>query len=251
MSTPFRLLALAALVGAARLDAQPRTAGVAGRVVDRSTGGGVHRAAVVLLPTGPRAVTDSLGRFLLTGLPPGFQRFVVQAPGFPMTQLIVELKAGAASEATIALDSSRATAQALNPVTVTAKEEPKPSYRLVDFERRRRTGRGHYLDEEQIQQSGASNLADLTRGMRGVSLTCGGPGGCRIMMARAPRGCPPNYIVDGREDNMFGATTPIRDIVGLEVYTGPSDVPGEYTGWSSGCGVVVIWTRSGPERDRG
>jgi hypothetical protein len=67
-------------------------------------------------------------------------------------------------------------------------------------------------------------------------------------MARAPNNCDPQYVVDSRVDNMFGPTTPIRDIVGLEIYTGPSDVPGEFAGRDAGCGVVVIWTRFGPTR---
>jgi len=62
--------------------------------------------------------------------------------------------------------------------------------------------------------------------------------------------CLPEFIVDDHEMNDFGPSTPIRDIVGLEVYTGPTELPGEYAGRNSGCGVVVIWTRSGPTRKR-
>jgi hypothetical protein len=82
--------------------------------------------------------------------------------------------------------------------------------------------------------------------MRGVSALCGSGAGCKIQMARARRNCEPEYVVDGRAENMFGAVTPIRDIVALEVYTGPSDVPGEFAGATAGCGVIVIWTRTGP-----
>jgi hypothetical protein len=124
------------------------------------------------------------------------------------------------------------------------------SYRLQDFERRRRTGRGQYLTDVEIRKSTASNVQDLTRGMRGVTLHCGGTteGGCRIQMVRAPMNCPPDYVIDGQIDNTFGPGTPIRDIVALEVYTGPADVPGEFAGRTAGCGVVVLWTRSGPTR---
>jgi hypothetical protein len=67
-------------------------------------------------------------------------------------------------------------------------------------------------------------------------------------MVRAPMNCPPDYVIDGQFDNGFGPSTPIRDIVALEVYTGPADVPGEFAGRTAGCGVVVVWTRSGPTR---
>jgi hypothetical protein len=67
-------------------------------------------------------------------------------------------------------------------------------------------------------------------------------------MSNAPMRCLPEYVVDNQVMNDFGPSTPIRDIIGLEVYTGPSEVPGEYAGRYAGCGVVVIWTRSGPTR---
>jgi hypothetical protein len=87
------------------------------------------------------------------------------------------------------------------------------------------------------------------RSMRGVRFNCAG-NMCRAQMVRAPMGCSPEYIVDERVDNSFGPTIPVRDIVGLEVYTGVSDVPGEFAGRNSGCGVIVIWTTSGREPRR-
>jgi hypothetical protein len=65
-------------------------------------------------------------------------------------------------------------------------------------------------------------------------------------MARALPSCYPQYIVDGRPDNFFGPNVAVRDIEGIEVYTGAADVPGEFAGTDAGCGVVVIWTRNGP-----
>lgn len=65
-------------------------------------------------------------------------------------------------------------------------------------------------------------------------------------MARAPQGCYPIYFVDGREDEFFGPLIAIRDIEGMEIYLGASDVPGEFAGSAASCGVVAIWTRAGP-----
>jgi hypothetical protein len=124
------------------------------------------------------------------------------------------------------------------------------NYRLVDFEQRRRNGHGQYRDELELVKSGAYTVQDAVMAMRGVVVDCSKttPAGsrCEIHMVRSPANCQPEYVVDGQVDNMFGPTTPIRDIVGLEVYTGPSDVPGEFAGRNSGCGVIVLWTRSGP-----
>jgi hypothetical protein len=228
-----------------------------GRVVDRATGAPVAGAAVSLVE-GERAVrTDSTGRFILLGLPSGLQRFEVTAEGWKRAVVLVSLRPGREAEHTVALEGAGRAAQGLDPVTVKAAATHAPgSYRLTDFERRRRTGRGHYLTENDILRVGASNILDATRGLRGVSQECGGYEagggvGCRVHMVRAKRNCAPDYVVDGREDNMFGSSTPIRDIVAMELYTGPSDMPAEFGGVTGGCGVVVIWTRAGPVQRTG
>jgi len=153
----------------------------------------------------------------------------------------------------IVLDSTAfgrlAAAQTLPAVGVTAPA-PVTNYRMVGFEWRRQNGHGQYLTEDDIVKSGAYNVADAVKTMRGVTYECGGGGGCYVRMTRAPMQCLPEFIVDDHEMNDFGPSTPIRDIVGLEVYTGPTELPGEYAGRNSGCGVVVIWTRSGPTRRR-
>jgi len=207
----------------------------------------VAGAQVILPSDGRQVVTDSGGSYLVGGIPPGAHHVVVRALGFRPVEFSVTLHEGRQSLEDIQLDVAP-DVQELAPVTIAAPAASKVSYRLVDFERRRHTGRGHYLDDTQIKQSGASRLSDLMRGMRGVTEHCAA-NACSIQMARA-RGCDPDYIVDGRMDNMFGSSTPIRDIVALEVYTGPSDVPGEFAGKSAGCGVIVIWTRAGPYRKR-
>lgn len=250
-STLAVFLAAVGLTPVARAGAQAPSATLRGRVVDKAAAAGLARAEIVLVVDGRKVTADSVGRFIFGGLPAGSQHFVVRALGFAPVSFKIELYPGDELNRLIELDSSRAAtaAQQVEGVTVTAEAE-RVSYRMVDFERRRKTGRGQYLTEEQIYQSGANTLPDLTRGMRGVTTQCGGGGGCRIHMVRAQHGCDPEYVVDGRVDNWFGRLTPIRDIVGLEIYTGPSDVPGEFAGTNAGCGVVVIWTRHGPKAKR-
>jgi hypothetical protein len=177
----------------------------------------------------------------------------VRAPSFPAIQVIVELTEGQQAERPVLLDSTAfgrlAAAQSLPAVGVTAPA-PVLSYRLVGFERRRVNGRGQYMTEDEILRTGAYTLADAVKGKRGVTYECGGGGGCYVRMARAPMQCLPEYIVDDQVMNDFGPSTPIRDIIAIEIYTGPTELPGEYSGRNGGCGVVVIWTRSGPPRRR-
>ena len=228
------------------LGAQERSARLRGRVIDRSSALGIARAEIALMGEGRSVQSDSGGNFTLRDLPTGVLQIFVRAMGFEPTQLYLDVKGGGELERTIVLDSSNLARRAQALPAVTIKEASPSDYRLADFERRRRTGRGHYLTDEEIRASGANTLQAAVRGLRGVNFECRADGMCRIHMARAPNNCDPDYVIDARVDNMFGPTTPIRDIVALEVYTGPSDVPGEFAGRDAGCGVIVIWTRSGP-----
>lgn len=224
---------------------------LSGRVTDRSTGRAVRDAQIVLLSDGRAVTSDSGGQYTFRDMPLGVSQLLVRAPHFPAQQIIVELADRGTVERPVLLDSTAfgrlRAAQSLPAVDVSAAA-PATNYRLISFERRRSTGRGQYLTEDQILKSGAYSLADAVKGMRGVNYECGGGGGCFIRMARAPMQCTPEYVVDDQTMNDFGPLTPIRDIVAIEVYTGPTELPGEYSGRNGGCGVVVVWTRSGPAR---
>ncbi|CAN5158826.1 hypothetical protein BH09GEM1_BH09GEM1_31920 [soil metagenome] len=241
--------ALAPYPGA--VEAQTRSGQLSGTVVDRATGAGVPEAEIKLVDGGRQVMTDSAGDYAFPDLPTGIVRFVVRARGFPVTRVAVALLRGERLSRLIELDSSTArkgSPQVLPGVAVADAAPPAPRY--VDFARRRLIGRGQYLAQEELDKGGYASLQDAMRGLRGVNVECGGGDGCAIRMARAPMRCSPEYIVDERVDNTFGPSTPIRDIVGIEVYTGPSDVPGEFAGRNAGCGVIVVWTRSGPSPKR-
>lgn len=237
----FRTLLLSAALATS---ASGQAASVFGRVADRSTGQPVANAQFVLIGDGRMVYSDSAGRYDFRRLSIGVSRIAVRAVGFIADTIIVDLYAGQRAERPVHLVT---TPRRLDAVDVNAEAL---SYRLVDFERRRQTGRGQYLTEDDILKSGAYNVADAVKSLRGVTYECGGGGGCYIRMVRAPMRCLPEFIVDDHVMNDFGPLTPIRDIIAMEVYTGPAEVPGEYAGRNAGCGVVVIWTRSGPTKKK-
>jgi Carboxypeptidase regulatory-like domain/TonB-dependent Receptor Plug Domain len=249
------LLALLA-VPTASLGAQAAFARLRGVVTDVSTQQPVTGARVVIAATGRFATTDSLGRFELRDLPTGVIRFFFTADGFPRTSVVLAFARGETMVQAFEMDSTAAgiardsTArgqrpQMLDPTQVTAT--PSRGVRYEDFERRMKTGRGQYVTRQEIEERAYNNFSDVARGLRGVVVECGGGSrGCMIRMARAGTSCYPQYVVDGRPDNFFGPYVAIRDVEGVEFYTGASDVPGEFAGVDAACGVVVIWTRNGP-----
>lgn len=227
--------------------AQTGTARISGTVVDFSSGSTLSNVDILHLGVRRNVLSDSSGRYLIGDLPAGIARLLVRARGFPPIIVVLALARDESLLREISLDSTataREQVQRLPAVATTARSATPPRY--ADFERRRLTGRGQYLVRENIVKGGFASLQDAMRGLRGVNLDCGGGLGCAIRMARSPMRCSPEYIVDERVDNIFGPSTAIGDIEAIEVYTGPSDVPGEFAGRTAGCGVVVIWTRSGP-----
>jgi hypothetical protein len=251
-SAPAFAAAATSFAFACPADAQKGSSRIFGTVVDRLTQGPVALADIIHAGDGRLVTSDSLGYYQFHDLAAGLVRFTVRAKGFPLTSFVVALTNGERMERDIELDSVSAPdstrGQAQNLPGVTVEAAPSRGARYRDFDMRRALGRGQYLTRAQIEANGSSNLQDAVRGLRGILVECGGGRGCYIRMARAPMRCLPEYIIDERVDNFFGPHTPIRDIEGIEVYVGPSELPGEFAGSNSGCGVIVIWTRSGPPR---
>lgn len=261
----YHILLSLSLLGTTRALPAQSTAELRGRVLDATTGQPVREATIAVTTNGGSTKTDSLGQFRVTGLKVGIHRFLVSAAGYSRGSVSLAFAArevmerdleldpvGAAAPAAPAVQGTPArqdssTAQSLAGVSVTA--DPSMGRRFADFERRRGTGRGQYRTREELEAGNYYTLQDAMRSMRGIRFNCAG-NSCRAQMVRAPMGCSPEYIVDERVDNAFGPTIPVRDIAGLEVYTGASDVPGEFAGRNAGCGVIVIWTTAGRERRR-
>jgi hypothetical protein len=232
---------LCLLLGASQSLAQQGV--VRGRVIDKAAARPVADAEIVLSEAGRMVRADTAGRFVFGGVRSGSITLRVRALGYASQVISFDMASGQTVDRIISLE---ATVQTLSGVDVNAPASS--GYRLADFERRLQTGRGQYLTEEQIKRMGSSTVPETVRGLRGVLFECGGGAGCYVRMARAPMRCLPEYVVDNQVMNDFGPRTPIGDVVGIEVYTGPGDVAGEFAGRNAGCGVIVIWTRSGPKR---
>lgn len=255
MWQPPRFVAIATMLATLTLlpiSVSAQSAVFTGRVLDGTTNLPIGNATVAVTTSGASTRSDSTGRFRVEGLRVGIHRFLVSAAGYARGSLTLAFAAKEVMERDLVLDrldvaAADSGAQLLPSIPVTAA--PSLGRRFADFERRRATGRGQYLTKAEIDERQVATLQDAMRTLRGVRYSCAG-GSCMVQMARAPMGCSPEYIVDERVDNSFGPTIPIRDVIGVEVYNGPGDVPGEFAGTNAGCGVVVIWTSSGREARR-
>jgi hypothetical protein len=232
--------AIATILGAGALSAQTL---VRGRVMDSETGAPLVGAHVRL---GGKfdLTTDSLGRFSTTALSPGRSTASIRLLGYSPGTFEFRVRDRGDQDETFSLDYN---GQQLPMVSVSARAEQMIS-RYSDFEMRRQRGLGTFLRWDQLVDGKYVSVGDALRMVSGVRINCDQRSfECRAYMARSPR-CEPTWIIDGMEAASFHENTPIKDVYGIEVYRGASEVPGEYGGSKAGCGVIVLWTKSRPYR---
>ena len=231
------------LAGAAPTQGSNPSAGIVGRIIDQTSHSPISGARVALLGTPRRTNTDSSGRFTQAALPSGIYLIEVRAIGYGVSSWVVRLDSGVVLDHEFEMEPS---AYQVDPIVV----EARPTFsqqRLLDFEQRRQGGRGVFVTERQIKDSKAASLVDVLRGLPGVRVACRA-GGCVVEMTRAARGtCRPDWVMDG-----FPATQsstphlPTIGVVGIEIYRTVSETPAQFLKSDSQCGVIVIWTKSGP-----
>lgn len=221
-----------------------QTAVIRGRVVDSELGEALPGAIVRITPANLLLTADTLGRFEARGLPPGEVEVSAQAIGYEARTSKFTVLAGQVVDMAFPLDFN---GEQLPEVVVTARAT-RLMPRFADFERRRTSGSGAFMRWDEIKQRNFSTIGDAARTIRGVRIICDQARfECFVRMSRSMN-CNPIWFVDGVQVSSFHENTAIRDIYGLEVYRGPGEVPGEFTGSDAGCGVLAIWTKSKPYR---
>lgn len=241
--TAIGLVATAVCASPAPSSAQEPNAGIIGRVVDLQSRAPIRGARVALLGTPRRSDSDTAGKFTQAGLAAGTYVLQVRALGYNATSWIIRLDDGEVTDTVFELPPL---GYNLNPVTV----EGRPTLfqqRMREFEERRSAGRGVFVTEAQIRSTKAATLVDVLQGIPGVRLACR-LGTCNVEMMRSARGaCRADWVVDGFPATQSGTPhLPTVGIVAIEVYRSPGETPTQFLKTDSQCGVIVIWTKSGP-----
>jgi hypothetical protein len=254
---------------------------VTGTVRDAESRAPVVGAEVsVSLPGGGRIDsegTDAAGGFLVRAWRAGTFTVEVNHPSYRPTTVAVSAGLAERVEVTILLSP---TAMTLDPLEVHGRTlTPLPDLGLAGFEERRRWGEllgiGRFLRAEQIETRGSFEIAlGSVPGLRVIDHpACKGTkmvvaGRTNSSLRGVVRGSPPpcsdmspmletslgicriTFVVDGVRAHLAG-TQRIDDLVpfslvsAIEVYRTPAELPAEYSGHNSRCGVVAIWTRRG------
>jgi hypothetical protein len=226
------------------------TARAQGRVVG-SNGAPLRGALVSVAGSGLEALTDESGTFGLDSLPEGTHTLDVRAVGFLPDRRPIDLVEGRSARLTVEL-----TPQGVYLDTVKVYgQRVFTSPQMAAFERRKKMGLGHFLDEREIERRNPMQFTDLLRVMPGVQVVPRGGSDNRVYM-RGGSGmgggyCTPDIVLDGMRvagdvGGVDWLVTP-QDVRAVEVYSRGSQVPAEFQSLS-GCGVIVIWT--GPRTPR-
>ena len=212
-------------------------------------------ARVSLEGSDATATTNDRGEFALGGLPSGSQTLIARALGFLPERRTVHLLTGhATNEVVVRLTSLK---RLVDTVRVTAKRVYTTD--ANGFESRRRSGQGHYIDRAQIERQRATAASDLLRMIPRVEVVASGVGFFgHVVVFRKPfalKGyCRPDLYVDGylfpSGDMEIDDVVIPDDIEGIEVYTKPGLAPAQFTNNMSGCGSIVVWTRTTTRPDR-
>ena len=232
-------------------------------VFDEQTGDPIEGVEVSDVLSGNRSLTTSTGTVSLLFLPDGGSMVRLRKVGYEVQTFPVSISPSDTTPLTIVM--SRATQL---PAVVVKDSAPRYlSPALRSFEDRRAKGNGRFVSEAEMRKNDDKTLADLLSSRLPGMFAVPGPGGAKYLVSSrrpcsgpAMRGscqtadCYISVYVDGVKtydvSTMGGrGTTPDfgrmdpRDYAGAEFYSGGASAPVQYNATSSGCGVLLLWTR--------
>jgi hypothetical protein len=197
-----------------------------------------------ILGSGSVVRADSAGTFRIADAVAGTQSLELRALGFELQRSTVTLVPGDVLLADVVLQ--RASVR-LDTVRVAAGRTLSSD--LVRLERRWRQGQGTILDAATVRERGAFGISGALMGLPGVRLgTRNGYGNTIYLRSISGGECRPPIFLDGFRfiagDLTIDELVFRDDVAALEVYARPLMVPPELSDPLSGCGSVVVWTKS-------
>ncbi len=235
---------LAALLAAAPLRAQA----VNGSVADSATLRPLEGVTAELLDPVGRVVAavaaDDSGRFVVTAPDSGTFHLQVRRIGY-RTALSGGIALDRDALVTVEVHLP-ALAVTLAPVKVETSRNEFLTGR--GYYQRKESERGAFLDPDVVEKKAtkAKLATDILIGIPGVSIYQNAPKlrGCRTLLPNGDTPGGARIYIDGVEGGteMMWSLQP-NDILAVEVYIGPSQIPLQYGGTNTPCGIILIWIK--------
>ena len=253
----------------------PSVGALRGTVLVDSLNVPIRDAEVSVPALGLRTLTDSLGTFLLRGVPLGRQVVRVRRLGYESIVTILTFAPNDTLDREFGLASL---ATKLPEVEVRGSAALIRTGKLSEFDRRRASGFGHFITQAQLEKSEGRLTSDVLRTLPGLKLMrdprkptqwyVGNSRGVQSFLRNQDSICMAGIIVDGAtvydgsgDDveivNIGGRpverpvaaepfnvnSIPPGEIAGIEYYAGAATMPAELNSTRNTCGLLVIWTR--------
>jgi hypothetical protein len=207
------------------------------------------------------AVTNDSGEFMFGAPPTGRVRLTAHRLGFKPLEKGFKIDPGESRRVDFELEGIP---DLLDTVTVVGRGG---NGRMAEFWNRRIVGNGAVITRDEIERRKPYRPSDLLRTVAGVRVNTGdmtdhpviqmgrsvvGPVTRRSTQMSASE-CRVNYYLDGSW--VASGTFHIDDlsptsIEAIEVYRGPAEVPAKFRQRETACGLIVIWTREPPPREK-
>jgi hypothetical protein len=216
------------------------------------------------------AVSDSLGRYRIVGVPPGEHLLIVRRIGFESVSARITVPAG---DMTADVDLRPSAPAQLEEVRVEADAQPRGKLAGMEHRRSIQAG-GTFITSAELDSAvaaGRSLTFVLARKLSGAQVKLyGRTGGALLSSGRgrmsgrelpladpidpkSPRACWAQVYLDGMRiySTKYGGTMPVPDLrdipveslSGVEYYAGDAQTPSEFAGEGSVCGTIVFWTK--------
>jgi hypothetical protein len=225
--------------------------------------------ASAVLDESPRVgVSDSSGRYRITGVPPGNYLLTVRRIGFESVSARITVAAGAEVAADVDLKPS--VPVQLGEVRVVADSQHWG--KLAGMEHRRSINAGGtFITSAELDSAGGRSLPSvLARKLPGARFTMYGRTGGALLSSgrgltsgrqlpladpidpRSPRACYAQVYLDGVRIYSIkngGMAVPdlrefrVETLAAVEYYAGEAQTPSEFAGEGAACGTIVFWTK--------
>ena len=255
---------------------RPATSVLEGIVADTS-GRAIADALVAARPLGARLVTDSSGRFRFDPVPPGMTVLHVQSVGYTPADFAIRVAPDTAARVAIRLTPRPVT---LDTITVSGAVEIL-GLQIAGFyermrDRQRGAGTSSFVSPEDIERRHPQQLSQLIAQLPGVHVVY--ENGMAVPFGRNNRCVLSIWVDGGLVEFLYGGAhetqvafsggglppgrvpppsytpppkgsdldtyVPVDQVVAIEVYPSPSEVPPEFDAIKGQCGAIVIWTGS-------
>jgi TonB family protein len=217
-------------------------------VVTDATGAPIVEAQVGVDGMVATTATDSIGRFRVSGVPPGNAVIRARRLGFSPNQASIVVPRDGLNEVSIRL-TALPTLLATTHVRGRAVEF---TGRLAGYyERLARGGSGQFITRERIDRENPRMLSQLLSRSPGITTNRIRGGGTGVRMRG--RNCWPLVWIDGvvmPAGEVDLDAFPPNTIHGIELYLGSTTAPARYIHVRdySSCGTILLWSR-GPDTD--